>query len=402
MSKKVFVTGMGMISSIGEDVESSKKSLEELKTGVGIGTIIQTQHCENLPVAELKLSNQELADLIGIPYQDSFSRTMLLGMKAVQEALRNAQIENVSEARTGFISATSVGGMDQTELIYDQFLTNSSNTKQDILKLKGHECGESTKMIADFFNIKDYLATISTACSSAANAILLGARLIRNNYLDRVIVGGTDALSKFTVNGFNSLLILNNQWCSPFDANRKGLNLGEGAGYLVLESEQILEKYPKPILGSLLGASNTNDAYHQTASSPEGEGIFCAMKEALTQANLCPEQIDYVNAHGTGTVNNDETEGIAIQRLFEKVPYVSSTKAYTGHTLAAAAGIEAVISLLSMRENTIYPNLNYKTPMPELTFQPVTNVLSSIQLNYVMSNSVGFGGNTSSLIFSKK
>jgi len=296
--------------------------------------------------------------------------------------------------------ATRFGGMIPTEVCYEEF--SKDNSRGHLRDVITHDCGESTEAIALQLGIKDYVDTISTACSSSANAIMLGAKLIKQGKLDRVIAGGTDALSRFTLNGFNSLMILDKQPCQPFDENRRGLNMGEGAGFIVLESEKNTGLSDKEIFGELTGYANTNDAYHQTASSPDAKGAIMAMSQAMQMAKLSPDQIDYINAHGTGTPNNDLTEETAFNTIFgEHIPPFSSTKGYTGHTLAAAGGIEAVFSLLALKHGLIFPNLRYETMMKEFHFSPVTELMQQVQLKNVISNSFGFGGNNSSLLFSK-
>jgi 3-oxoacyl-[acyl-carrier-protein] synthase-1 len=220
--------------------------------------------------------------------------------------------------------------------------------------------------------------------------------------LDVVVAGGTDALTKFTLNGFNTLMILDQKFCQPFDENRKGLNLGEGAGYLVLVSEKIAATLGINPFCRLSGYCNANDAYHQTASSPSGTGSYLAMKGALEKAGLKPAEISYINLHGTGTANNDIAEGTAISSLFEpRYPPMSSTKSFTGHTLGASGGVEAVFSVLSILHGLIYPNLRFETQMKELPFKPETVFRKGAPVDHVLSNSFGFGGNCSSLIFSK-
>ncbi len=285
--------------------------------------------------------------------------------------------------------------MDKSEIHYYDYLASDRFR----IYVDTHDCSDSTEKIADLLHARDYLSTISTACSSSANAIIFGAQLVRNNMLDRVIAGGTDALSKFTLNGFNSLMILDSRPCRPFDQNRNGLNLGEGAGYVVLESEQAVGN--RRTYCELKGYANANDAYHQTASSPDGIGAFLSMKEALLKSGLQQEAIQYINAHGTGTENNDLSEGIAIENIFGRsVPFISSTKPYTGHTLGAAGGIEAVFSILSIIHQVCFPNLNFEKQMSELSFQPVKKLVTDKKIEHVLSNSFGFGGNNSSLIFS--
>lgn len=395
MSTRVYITGMGIISAIGDTVEESYRSLSACKTGIGKINYLQTNHKDEFVAGEVKHSNMELEKMAGVT---GYNRTTLLALIAAREALKQAGIADSASARTGFISSTTVAGMCHTELLYQDFF----NKKTEENFIDSHFSGVSTNDVAALLNIRDYVTTISTACSSAANAVMLGARLIKNGILNRVVVGGVDALSKFTLNGFNTLMILDTQWCKPFDENRKGLNLGEGAAYLVLESEEEVKKHNKKSFGILSGYSNANDAFHQTASSPNGFGASMSMRKALSVAQLTPEQIDYINAHGTGTPNNDSSEGLAMQDVFNgKVPKFSSTKAYTGHTLAAAAAIEAVISLLSMNHNTIFPCLNRSTQMSDLDITPVSALQNNVSLQHVMSNSFGFGGNCSTLIFCK-
>ncbi|MDI1356456.1 MAG: beta-ketoacyl-[acyl-carrier-protein] synthase family protein [bacterium] len=395
MLNRIHITGMGIISAIGNSVEETFQSLNACKTGIGKIHHLKTRHRDDFLVGEIPFSNVQLAEMAE---SQVFDRTTLLGLIAAQQALINARIGDMKEARTGFISSTTVAGMPHSELLYKDFFENRYQGNF----IDSHFSGVSTNVIASHLGIEDHVTTISTACSSAANAIMLGARLIRNGILDRVLVGGVDALSLFTLNGFNTLLILDKEWCKPFDDQRKGLNLGEGAAYLMLESEKMVKSSSKKSLALLTGYSNTNDAFHQTASSPEGQGACLAMQKALKIASLEPSQIDYINAHGTGTPNNDSSEGIAMQTVFgSKVPAFSSTKAYTGHTLAAAASIEAVISILSLQHNTIFPCLNREHQMTDLTICPVDTLQNDVALQHVMSNSFGFGGNCSSLIFSK-
>src|ERR1700756_1238491 len=320
----VFVTGIGIISAIGKNVSETLSSLQENRTGIRKINHLQTIHKDNYVAGEVNCTLQELGNLAGLE-NSAYNRTTLLSLIATQEALTNANITDISAYRTGFISASSVGGMCSSELLYKDFLENKLHENF----IDTHYTGAHATDVAKYIGITGYVTTISTACSSAANAIMLGARLINNNILDRVIVGGADALCKFTFNGFNTLMILDKEWCKPFDENRKGLNLGEGAAYLVLESEKIVKAENKKILATLSGYGNANDAYHQTASSPNGQGAYIAMQKALSIANLNPNKIDYINAHGTGTANNDSSEAAAIQNIFkENVPSFSSTKAF--------------------------------------------------------------------------
>lgn len=397
MSKKVAITGMGILSSIGNNVEENYHALVNGKTGISSIENFDTIHKDVIKVGEIKLTNQQLAQQLGLASSNNLSRTAMLGAIAAQQAVENAGIQNMNDCRSGLISATSVGGMDMTEKYYYEYFENEACRKY----ITSHDAGDSSHKIAEHIGLKGFVTTVSTACSSAANAIMLGARMIQSGQLDRVIVGGTDALAKFTINGFKTLMILSDTYNTPFDNNRKGLNLGEAAAFLVLESDEIVRKDNRKVLAYVSGFGNANDAFHQTASSENGEGAFLAMQKALKTADLKPSDIDYINAHGTATPNNDLSEGRAILRIFEEnVPEFSSTKAFTGHTLAAAAAIEAVYSVLALQHNVIFPNLNFETPMEEFDLIPQTT-LKEKAIQHVLSNSFGFGGNCSTVIFSK-
>lgn len=391
---QICVSGIGVVSAIGIGVKENFKSLESGKDGISSITLFDTIH--PFPVGEVKATNSELKARMNIPQKRSYSRSTLLGMMAAKEALADADI-NTKELRVGLISSTTVGGMDLTHNFYKEFLIDQ--TKGDLRDVVGHDCYDSTEKIAQYCDIDGYRTTISTACSSAANAIMLGARLIHQGYLDCAVVGGTDALCQFTLNGFNSLMILDTNKCRPFDETRTGLNLGEGAGFIVLQSTETLTRKP---YCTLAGFANTNDAFHQTASSAEGVGPYKAMSQALEMSGLTTDKIDYINVHGTGTSNNDASEGAAIKQLFgNKIPPISSTKAFTGHTLAAAGGVEAVFAILAINKGVIFKNLNFNTPIEGLGLVPQTEHQSNREVKSVMSNSFGFGGNCSSLIFSK-
>lgn len=396
----IYITGLGIISSIGNNAGDTLATIRKGKSGTGQLTLFESVHKNSVAVSEVKPDNAGLYKMLGLPANSFFSRTALLGMAAVGEALSDAGITAVDKKTMALVSSTSTGGMDLSGQFYRQMKTG--NRQSRLRYIVPHPCGDSTERIAEHCGLTHFRTTISTACSSAANAVMFGARLIEQGFADRAVVGGTDALTPFTLNGFRSLMILDASPCRPFDDARSGLNLGEGAGYLVLESEKCLMQSGKIPYCRLSGYGNANDAYHQTASSPEGHGPFLAMNGALLKSGLRPENIDYINAHGTGTPNNDLSEGRAIQKLFDgRVPFFSSTKAFTGHTLGAAGGIEAVLSVLAIRFGLVYPNLNFKRPMRELPIIPQTELLTGVSICHTLSNSFGFGGNCSTLIFSK-
>jgi len=396
MQDKVVVTGLGIISAIGLSTDETVKSLLAGVSGVGRITLLDTVHTE-IPCAEVQMKDEELRRSLSVNDEEVITRTSLLGIAAVKEAMRYASLVPDGRLRIGLISGTTVGGMEKSEAYYTDFISSDNHREY----IDAHDCGACTEKIADYFGCFEYVSTISTACSSAANAIILGAELIKSGRLDIVVAGGTECLTKFHLNGFNTLMILDPRQCRPFDDSRAGLNLGEGAGYLVLESEQAAKQRKADILCLVSGYGNACDAYHQTASSPEGKGAVLAMTEALKMASLQPGKIDYINAHGTGTGNNDMSEAQALVTVFgNNLPPFSSTKPFTGHTTSAAGGIEAVISILSLRHGFIPQNLNFTTPMKELPVVPLTSLKENIAIKHVLSNSFGFGGNNSSLIFS--
>ncbi len=400
MSKRVYITGIGIVCSIGNNVAETLQSLLASRSGIGEITLFPTIHKGIIPMAEVKLTTDQLLEQTGNIGRNEFTRTTLLGIKAAREALFSAGIVDAEGFRTGLISATTVGGMDRSENFYASFLADSR--KGRLIDIVNHDCGDSTERIAADLGITGFVTTISTACSSSVNALMFGSNLIKTGQLDRVIVGGNDSVTKFTLNGFNTLMILDKTGCHPFDENRAGLTLGEGAAFLVLESGDIVAKEKKNILAEVSGYGNANDAYHQTASSPEGTGAFLAMSKAMEMSGIKPSDISYINVHGTGTENNDLSEGVAIERIFkDQVPPFSSTKGYTGHTLGAAGAVEAVIAVLAIQNRVIFPNLRFSTPMKELHIKPVIELQQDIDIRHVLSNSFGFGGNNSAVVLSK-
>lgn len=398
----IAITGEGIVSAIGLNKQEVLQALQEGRTGIGEMKYLQSIHHE-LPVGEVDLSNEQMKKMLGIPSEQMMSRTSLMGMLAIDQALKEAHVDIANlksrkldgkPLRIVLVSGTTVGGMDITELCFDQ-LENQTNVEF----LQHHDCGNCTQLMADHFGIFDEVTTLSTACSSAANAIMFGARLLKAGETDLVVAGGTEALSRFHLNGFNSLMILDHEQCRPFDATRAGLNLGEGAAFLVLESEEMAQQRKITPHAYLTGYGNACDAFHQTASSENGEGAYLAMTEALAMAQLSAKDIQYVNAHGTGTPNNDQSESVSLKRVFgDEMPMVSSTKSFTGHTTSASGSIETVICILAMQHHFVPANLGWKNPM-ENGILP-TMEAQNVDIENVLCNSFGFGGNDSSLVIS--
>ena len=402
---------MGVVSALGCGKAENLAALRAGRSGIAPVRYLRTD-LKDFPVGEVPLSDEELAARTGAPA--GWPRTALLSILALQEALAeanpeadactqaslrdpvraNAFLHASASGDTILVSGTTVGGMDRTEKSFPRYSPH-------------HGCGAVTDLAALYVGGFDDATTLSTACSSAANAFIYGANLLRAGRCRRVVVGGSESLSDYHLHGFNALMILDREPCRPFDASRAGLNLGEGAAYLVLETAEEARKRGVEPLGRLAGFGNACDAFHQTASSENGEGAYLAMQQALQRAGIGPEAIDYVNAHGTGTPNNDASESAALRRIFgEKMPPVSSTKAFTGHTTSASGSIEAVFCLLALRESFLPPQLNWKTPDPACivpchSAPSCHSERSEESLRYALCNAFGFGGNDTSLIFSR-
>ena len=393
MIDPIYITGTGVVSAIGIGKAATLEALLNNRSGVGQLKYLKTEHKE-FPVGEVKLTDAEMRERLGIAPNAVTTRTALMGMLALGEALDEARLTPEMLPKVGFISGTTVGGMDMSEQYYLDYLNGDAHKEY----IAVYDCGSCSEMTAGHFGKFAFATTLATACSSAANAVIQGANMIRCGKADIVVVGGSECITKFHLNGFNSLMILDTKPCRPFDATRSGLNLGEGAAYLVLESAESAKRRGITPQALLSGYGNACDAFHQTASSPDGEGAFRAMKEALDLAGLQPGDIDYINAHGTGTPNNDVSESHAMMRLFGTVPPVSSTKPFTGHTTSASGSIEAVFCILALQHGFLPVNLNWLQPMDN-GIVPVAKPEKKV-LKHVLCNAFGFGGNDSSLLLS--
>ena len=391
---RVVVTGMGIMAPLGRGVSANHAALVDNRHGLGDITILNTIHRGSLPAGEIKLTNTDLASIANFQ-GENIPRSVLLSAVAIQEALASAGLHHNHDIN--FYYSTTVGGMDISEELNDKRLKGQDI---DFSGFKYHDCGASTMLLGDFFGFTGRRYSLSTACSSSANCIGRAMMDIKTGRARYAVAGGADALSRFTLNGFNSLMILDKELCNPMDQNRRGLNLGEAAAFLVLESEENAVNRGAEILAIVSGFGNTNDSHHQTASSESGIGAVLAIREALNDAGLKAENISYINAHGTGTQNNDLSEGNALETVFGKVPPTASTKSYTGHTLAASGAVEAIYSVLAIKNQEMYPTLRFKESIVGHGFKSFDFTIQG-EVNHVLSNAFGFGGNCSALIFSK-
>ena len=397
LMNNVFITGLGIISSLGKNVSENLINLQSGDSGIKKSLFFESKYASAFFFGEVNNSNKNIHDELGLLHEKGMTRTSLLAYKAFDEAINDANLseKEISSSDTAFISASTVGGMCAHDNLYKD--ANLQSESSDFLS--SYDFSSHSLQLIKKYNIKGITNTFNTACSSSANAIMYGARLIESGRVKRAIVGGTDSLSKYTVNGFNALKILSDLPCKPFDEYRNGLTLGEGAAYLVLESNEICSDKNK--YAQVSGYGNSNDAFHPSTLSDNATGITNAIIKALASAQLEAHNIDYINAHGTGTENNDRIELMGFSKIFNIIPPYNSTKSYTGHTLGAAGAIEAIFSVLCIHNKELYPSLNWNTPIAAFNAPPIKEYKKNIDINYVLSNSFGFGGNCTSLIFSK-
>lgn len=387
---------MGVISAIGNSVAENHHALKEGVCGIHRDLdLFPTKYAGTLPFGQVMTSTENLLNKLKIT-ERGVTRTSMLALHAFNEAVDSAGLSAavISAADTALIGANTIGGMCLTDELYADANKNEEGSEYT----SSYDCASVCLYLQQRYKMHGIINTINTACSSSANAIMYGAMLIKNGFAKRAIVGGADSLAKFTINGFHALHILSPEKCSPFDENRKGLNLGEGAAFLVLEKEE--DASGKNISAELSGYYNANDAYHASSLSDQADGPFLSMQGALRTAGLDAAKIDFINAHGTGTENNDEVESKAMLRLFDTIPAFASNKGNIGHTLGAAGAVEAAYSILSLVHQEVYPNLNFKNPITATGLTPVHSY-KKMPVQHIMSNSFGFGGNCSSLVFSK-
>jgi 3-oxoacyl-[acyl-carrier-protein] synthase II len=319
-----------------------------------------------------------------------------LAIAATREALLHAGLtpETLRDRRVGVCLGTTVGSAMNNEAFYREF---RANRRPGIEPIRQYLRANPATMAAEEFGLTGPCQTITNACSSGAAAIGHAAGWVRAGICDVAIAGGADMLCNVIHAGFLSLLITDTEPCRPFDRNRRGLTLGEGAGVVVLESERSLRERETPVRAWFCGYGNASDAYHISAPEPNGAGLRRAISQALAEAEVEPRQIDFINAHGTGTPENDRVEGRLFPEVFPGTPF-GSTKGFTGHTLGAAGGIEAVITILCLQEKRIPANVGFQEPDPEFPGRPVTEN-TPVAGRYGLSDSVAFGGNNVVLIF---
>ncbi|HQU94802.1 MAG TPA: beta-ketoacyl-[acyl-carrier-protein] synthase family protein [Saprospiraceae bacterium] len=396
-NKEIWITGMGIVSALGTDPNACFTQLHSAISPLRPLLLHESIHSEHYIGGAVPLSDTEIRQSTNT-HHHAYNRTTLLALIASQQALDSAGIEDSTRDIIS-VNATTVGGMPLTEKYFDAIITGKYQVNTDFINEM--DCGSLSRVIRRQHNLNRMHFMISTACSSGSNAIMFGARLIQAGKSSIVLAGGSDSISKFVLNGFLSLKNVDKNMCRPFDRDRFGLNLGEGSAYLVLEEKTHAQKRYKTPLAILSGYGNINENFHITGSSPDGQGAMNAMNLAIQKAALCPEQIDFIHTHGTSTLDNDLAESIAIKSIFGSSIRFGSSKSYTGHTLAASGCISSVLTIGMMQKGFIFPTLGFLNPIEETGMKPVSKVQENVHLKHCLVNSFGFGGNNTSLIFSK-
>jgi len=372
MSSRIIVTGMGIVSALGWTPTAN--------------------WCGHFPVGQV---NGDPAQCSGLTRG---SRSDHLAAYAARMAFLDSGLDRLPgtiKKTIGLVMGGTTGGLLDTESF---FIGAIKEGRVDGSLLRHHECCHPANATADLLGLHGFRATLSTACSSGVMAIATACDVLKAGEAKIMLAGGVDSLTRLTLNGFASLLIISPDGCRPFNARRTGMSLGEGAAVLVLEPEESARARKALMLAEICSFAHTCEAHHPTAPTSDGAGIYKAMALALQRAGLTPADVDYVNAHGTGTIDNDLAEGRALNRLFgEAHPFISSTKRFFGHTLGAAGAIETVVCILALQNQWVPGTLGLRHHDPEIPIKPLLSPMSAT-VKTVLNNSIGFGGACSSLV----
>ncbi len=410
MKKRVVITGIGAVTPLGNDVKTTWDKIKNGESGIDYVTKIDSEKFSVKVSAEVKgFKPEEYMDGKEAKRMARFTQLAIAASKMAFEDSKVQIGENVNPDRVGVWIGSGIGGLDAFEEQHKKFLDKGpKRVSPFIIPMLIPDMASGRVSIE--LGAKGINNCSVTACASGANSIGDAFRVVQNGDADIMIAGGTEAaITEMTVAGFQNMTALStnpnpSNASRPFDKNRDGFVIAEGAGIIILEElEHALARGAK-IYGELVGYGATGDAHHITTPAPDGEGGQRAMKLALKDAEIAPDQVDYINAHGTSTFYNDLYETKAIKEVFGEHAYklsVSSTKSMTGHLLGAAGAIEAIFSVLAIQDSIIPPTINYETPDEELDLDYVPNVAKEANVNVVLSNSLGFGGHNVTLIFKK-
>lgn len=392
-SAPVAITGIGCLTASGNSLNDNMRTLFSGERKPRIPEAFSSSHPRTYPVFEI-LETVLPSDSDNTK---NLSRTSRLGLAAAREAMEDAGLDNnaLSGLNVGVCMGTTVGSTMNDEQFYRDF---KNNLDPDMSAIKKYLNSNPAEAIAREYSVSGPCQTIVNACSSGTDAIGIGASWIRAGICDIVIAGGADELSRISYNGFISLMITDESHCKPFDKDRKGLNLGEGGGALILESKRSIETRKKVPRAFVLGYGSASDGYHLTAPHPEGKGLRNALKSAFIDSGIQRQHIGFINAHGTATPDNDRVEAKVLKELLPGIPFLS-TKGYTGHTLGAAGAIEAAFTVASLETGMVPSNAGFAATDPELEISPVDRN-TDMSGKTAISESLAFGGHNSVLVLS--
>ena len=385
----VVVTGLGVMSPFGLGVDTYWDGLYSGTCGIRKISLIDTTGFACAIAAEVPDP---------IPGSQRRSRADRLALGAAREAIADAGLDRRDRTDMAVVVGAVGGGMLEAEDWY--WAKSRTGRESDPTPLRSVLPSSHAEVIGHALGLTGPRETVVAACSSGAAAIVLAADLVAEGIVPCAIAGGADALTRICYMGFNALKLLDVTACRPFDVDRKGMSIGEGAGFLVLENPARARARGARVYAELAGGTITSDAYHPTAPEPSGDGMTRAMRGALTQARLAPGDVQYVNAHGTATPQNDRVEARAILEVFgEGRVLVSSSKSMIGHTMAAAGGLEAVATVLALVHGAVPPTVHHERPSAEVAFDCVPGVARDVRVGAAISNSFGFGGQNVTLAF---
>lgn len=409
MNRRVVVTGLGAITPIGNSIESFWKSVKENKNGIDKITLFNTEDLKVKLAAEVKDFNPE--EYLGKKHSKRIDRYSQFALVAAKECIKdsNLDLDTIDKERFGVIFGSGIGGLSTIENQIKTIVKKGAS-RVSPLTIPMSISNMAAGVIAIEFGILGSCISVTSACATSTHCIGEAYRSIKNGYLDRALVGGSEAsICEFGIAGFQALTALSksqdiNRTSIPFDKERNGFVMGEGAGALILEDLESALKRSAKIYGEVVGYGTTCDGYHMTSPRLDGDGAYRAIRDALKDANISSHEVSYINAHGTSTEINDKVETLAIKKAFlenAKNVYVSSTKSMTGHLLGAAGAIEAIISIKALEDSFIPANINYINKDEECDLNLVVNKGINKEIEYSMSNSLGFGGHNGTLIFKK-
>lgn len=408
MNRRVVVTGVGLVSALGNDTEATWRSLIAGKSGVGLISRFDTEGFSTRIAAEVK-------DLDPLEYLDAKSarkmdRFILYAIVAADCAITRAKLDIDAEIanRAGVYIGSGIGGFETIEREHTKFIEKGPRRISPFF-IPAAIVNEAAGQVSIRLGARGPNSATCTACSAGAHALGDSFRIIQRGYADVMIAGGSEAaITPMGVGGFAAMKALSTrndrpeEASRPFDLDRDGFVVGEGSGLLVLEELEFARRRGAPILAEIVGYGMSGDAFHITAPPEDGSGAFRVMQAALADAGIAPQDVDYINAHGTSTPPNDKIESLAIRHLFKEHAYkvaVSSTKSMTGHLLGAAGGLEGGITVLTLANQMLPPTINQQTPDPDCDLDYVPNQPREASVEYAMSNSFGFGGTNASLVF---